>query len=98
MSWEIALAHCASLRATIDATRVSLELVSAQLAGFEALVKAKAAPTAREELPAHCSGTPGSQCALRSEDARIEKASLTHPKAWICTGCRVYSENGITTT
>lgn len=98
MSWEITLAHCASLRATIDATRVSLELVSAQLAGLEAHVKAHAVPTAREELPAQCIGQPESQCALRHEEARIDNASLAHPKAWICQGCRVYSENGITTT
>ncbi len=91
--------HAAVLRATLEQSRVSLDLLSAQLAGFEAYVKAQhqqaTAPKATIETHPHCAEHPGA-CALRSEDARIEKGSLSNPNQWICKGCRCESHNGAT--
>lgn len=54
-------------------------------------------PPVTLSLPSHCDGVPESVCGLRNEDARIDKASLTAPNAWVCRGCSVFSSNGLTT-
>jgi hypothetical protein len=101
MSWDLVLRHCAAIRATLDQTRVSMELQSAQLAGLEAFAKAEyareTAPTARLELPTRCTGLPEEKCALRSDEARISHATMVHPNRWMCDGCEIVSDNGLTT-
>ncbi len=87
--------HAAVIRATLEQSRVSLDLMSAQLAGFEAFAKAQTAPKATIDTHPHCAEHVGA-CALLSEDARIEKGSLAHPTRWICRGCRNESHNGAT--
>lgn len=84
-----------SVRRQLDVLEAQLELVKAMLAALRAsLVVPQAATIA---LPTHCDGVPESVCALRNEDARIDKASLTNPNAWVCRGCSVFSSNGLTT-
>lgn len=74
------------------------EHLGKQLAALEEFVTGLQAPakTARIELPAFCEGLPDRMCALRCEDARIDKASLTHPNRFLCRGCGAGSEDGIT--
>lgn len=47
------------------------------------------APTAQIETPARCQAFDESQCALRSDDAKVSKASFGDPFAWSCKGCRI---------
>ena len=98
MSWELVLGHCKSVRSTIETTRVSLELASAQLAALEAYAKAGCAKeTATQSLPEYCQGVADGDCGLRSEDARIDQGTMSHPRKWVCKGCRVISMDGVTT-
>lgn len=78
--------------------KMSHEQMAGQIAALEEFVKALQAPakTAHVELPAFCGGIPDRMCALRSEDARIDKASLSHPHRFLCRGCGAGSEDGIT--
>jgi hypothetical protein len=78
--------------------KMSHEQMAGQIAALEEFVKALQAPpkTARVELPEFCSGLPDRLCALRCEDARIDKASLAHPHRFMCRGCGAGSEDGIT--
>lgn len=46
-------------------------------------------PTAQIETPARCQAFDESQCALRSDEGRISKASFGDPLAWSCKGCRI---------
>ncbi len=98
MSWDLTLRHCAAIRATLEQSRVSLDLLSAQLAGLEAYAKAQAErearPTASVSQHEHCA-IHGDACALLSEDARIEHGSLASPNGFICKGCRFISTNGV---
>lgn len=74
------------------------EHMGKQLGALKEFVKGLQAPakTARPELPAFCEGIPDRMCALRSEDARIEKGSLVHPNRFLCRGCGAGSDDGIT--
>lgn len=47
------------------------------------------AVSAQIEVPARCQAFDESQCALRSDDAKVSKASFGDPLAWACTGCRI---------
>lgn len=98
MSWDLTLRHAAAIRATLEQSRVSLDLLSAQLAGLEAFVKAQQAreqaPTATVSQHEHCA-IHGEACALISEDAKIDNSSLEHPSRFICKGCRFISTNGV---
>ncbi len=90
MSWELVLKHCASVRATLDTTRVSCELVSAQLAGLEAFAKAgyqqEQASKTRIEVPATCDGTKPEDCARLSEDAVLTFGGMAG-RGRGCRGC-----------
>jgi hypothetical protein len=47
-------------------------------------------PRATVELQPGCEAVAESLCALRSEDARISRASFADPLAWSCKGCRIH--------
>lgn len=97
MSWELILRHCNGIEASNEATRVQLELTAAQVAALKALAKAGCAKeTAEQSLPSHCQAIVDSECGLRSEDARIDQATMSAPKKWVCKGCRVICTNGVT--
>jgi hypothetical protein len=92
VSWDLVLRHCAALRATVDQTRVSLELQSAQLAGLEAYAKALAererAPSARVARPATCDGYTEDDCARLNEDAAHVIGGLGGASDQVmCRGC-----------
>lgn len=95
MSADLLLRHCAAIRASLEQTRVSVELIASQVAGLEAYIKAVTdVPTARLEQPVHCRGI--AACGLIDDDAREARASFAHPRAWVCVGCRALSSNGAT--
>ena len=56
---------------------------------IELLTPPEPAPQARLALPERCEGIPWTWCALQSEDARINRATLGDPLAWGCKGCRI---------
>lgn len=81
------LRHCASVRATIETTRVGLELASAQLAGLEAYAKAGSTQaTARIELPPSCASHDPHDCARQSTDAVLMFGGMAGNRQ-ACRGC-----------
>ena len=90
MSAELILRHCAAIRATLEQTRVSLELQSAQLAGLEAFVKAvqerEQRSTARIELPGTCTGIEPVDCARLNDEAAITLGGMSGNGRG-CRGC-----------
>lgn len=90
MSWALVLRHCAAVRATLEQNRVSLELLSAQLAGLEAYAKAMDAveqrPTARVEQPPTCEGIDPVDCARLNDEAVITFGGMTGAGRG-CRGC-----------
>jgi hypothetical protein len=100
VSWELALRHCAAIRASLTQQRVALELLESQVIGLEAYARQQhereSAPTARIELPDHCDGKTDDECALQNDEAWVKYGSLTSPKARFCKGCRALSSNGVT--
>lgn len=79
----------------LDAIDAQLELLKVQLAALRHGLTP--APKVSISLPDHCQGIAEGQCGLRTDDARIDQASLTHPNRWVCNGCRVVSTDGVTT-
>ncbi len=100
MSWDLVLRHCAAIRATLDQTRVGLELQSAQLAGLEAFARhgherEQAAQATTIERPERCVEVVEEDCALCSEDARVG-GSLANHQSFMCRGCGATSSDGVT--
>jgi hypothetical protein len=90
MTWELVLRHCASIRASVDQTRVSCELISAQVAGLEAYATHQAGLGRATEtpLPATCAGQTDEHCARRNADSVIELGGMgSGPRSYMCRGC-----------
>lgn len=90
MSWDLVLRHCALIRASVDQTRVSCELISAQVAGLEAYAKQQAGVGRATEppLPDTCQGETDAHCARRNSEAAIELGGMgTGPRTLMCRGC-----------
>lgn len=90
MSWELVLRHCASIRASVDQTRVSCELISAQVAGLEAYAKHQDSLGRATEapLPESCKGETDEYCARRNPEAVIPLGGMGDgPKTFMCRGC-----------
>lgn len=94
------LRHCAAIRATVEQTRVALELASAQLAGLEALARTKAErATAVIELPPTCQGYKVEDCARQSEEAVIELGGMGGSDTIVmCRGCGLNPHQSVVLT
>lgn len=89
MSWELALRHCAALKASVDQTRVSCELIAAQLVGFEAFCRQQVGPRASASpLPARCAAYQADLCGRQTPEAVIALGGMsTAAPQQMCRGC-----------
>ena len=56
---------------------------------IELLTPPEPRPRAEVDTPLRCKSVAASLCALRSEDARINRATFADPASWACKGCRI---------
>jgi hypothetical protein len=91
VNWELALRHCAAMRATLTQTRVSLELQDSQLAAFEAFAKQQyareTAPKAQIARPASCAEHKPDDCARWDPDATHDVGGMSEDTKLMCRGC-----------
>jgi hypothetical protein len=91
VSWELALRHCAALRATLTQTRVSLELQDSQLIALEAFAKQQyareTAPKARIARPTTCEAYKPDDCARLDPEAAHDVGGMSGETKLMCRGC-----------